>query len=488
MKKNTYILLALLILAFSFWTYRINDLLGFYFDQGRDAKVIWDFWHNGKLFLIGPTTGIAGIFRGPFYYLLIAPFYLLGGGNPIYPSMFLSLLSVFALFLMYKIATKIIDEQAGLIAVFIATFSLNIMLAARWLSNPTPMLILSMMLVFFVFWAIDGKKYAWPVVAFIVGTSLFHFGSAGEFFYIFALVIISLLNWKNFPKDKYFIISVVAFLLTALPQIAFDIRHDGILSNNIKKFLVDDQSFKISFWEVFKLRINFIYDVYTNKIFHWRRNYEFFLMGFAVIIFVKNLKFFLTNKKSQVVLIFLIAPLIGLTFFQGNEGNVYDYYLTGYYLIFVLFVGLILRKAFDLGIIGKIFVFLFLLNVVSNNLPFIRYKLRDGVDGPQTIGFKNQKQAIDWIYEDADGAQFSIDVYVPPVIPHAYDYLFIWYGGSVKGYNPLGKVTNPMYTLYEVDPPFPYRLENWLMHQDTVGKVLYEESFGGITVQKRLRY
>jgi len=76
-------LIAIILFAFLLRVYRINDLLGFYYDQGRDALVVWDLIHNGKFFLIGPTTGIAGIFRGPYYYYLITPFYLLGRGNPI---------------------------------------------------------------------------------------------------------------------------------------------------------------------------------------------------------------------------------------------------------------------------------------------------------------------------------------------------------------------------------------------------------------------
>src|SRR3990167_8398219 len=74
----------ILLSAFFLRVYRVNEILGFYYDQGRDALVIWDLWHNGKFFLIGPTTGIAGIFRGPFYYYLIAPLYLIGRGDPVW--------------------------------------------------------------------------------------------------------------------------------------------------------------------------------------------------------------------------------------------------------------------------------------------------------------------------------------------------------------------------------------------------------------------
>src|SRR3972149_5464469 len=85
-----FVMFFILVGALFVRIYRTEVILSFYFDQGRDAKVVYDLWHNGKFFLLGPTTGIAGIFRGPFYYYLIAPFYLLGGGDPVYPAVLLA--------------------------------------------------------------------------------------------------------------------------------------------------------------------------------------------------------------------------------------------------------------------------------------------------------------------------------------------------------------------------------------------------------------
>ncbi|MGB6882120.1 MAG: glycosyltransferase family 39 protein, partial [Microgenomates group bacterium] len=176
-KEHPFIyLLLFIILALAFFVrvYRTGPLLGFYYDQGRDALVIWDLWHKGKFFLIGPTTGIAGIFRGPFYYYLIAPFYLLGGGDPVWPAVFLAFTTVVAIAMLYYLGFKIQDRATGLLAAIIGAFSFNIVLASRWLSNPTPMLLLSVLLVWMMILATEGKKWAWPIIAFIAGLSLFH--------------------------------------------------------------------------------------------------------------------------------------------------------------------------------------------------------------------------------------------------------------------------------------------------------------------------
>ena len=124
-----FLLLALILIsAFFVRIYRVGELLGFYYDQGRDALVIWKLWHEGKPFLIGPITGLQGIYLGPFFYYLIAPLYLIGGGNPIFPSVFLSFLSVAAIVMLYVLGKEMHSRMAGIIVAFIGSFSYYIVL------------------------------------------------------------------------------------------------------------------------------------------------------------------------------------------------------------------------------------------------------------------------------------------------------------------------------------------------------------------------
>ena len=219
--KFVYLLL-LIILGFGLFlrVYNLNNLLGFYYDQGRDALSIWNLWHFGNIPFIGPTTGIAGIFRGPFYYYLIAPFYLLGKGNPIYPSVFLSVTTVIASGLIYYLGFKIQDRMTGLIAATLSSFSFNIVIASRWLSNPTPMLLLSMFFVWMLILIMEGKRWAWAPAILIATVSLFHFGSAGEVFYFPVLAIIALWQRKHLPDKQIIILCITLVFISILPLIA----------------------------------------------------------------------------------------------------------------------------------------------------------------------------------------------------------------------------------------------------------------------------
>lgn len=485
--RSTYcLLLPLLALSTFVRVWRTDKILGFYYDQGRDAQIIWDFLYHGKLFLIGPTTGIEGIFRGPWYYWLIAPFYWLGRGDPVWPAVFLALTTVLSIFILFHLAYQISGKIGAFTAIVIGSFSFFFVVAARWLSNPTPMFLISMLLLYSMFLVIRGRSWAWVSIGFLLGMAM-QFGSATEVFLFPAIAVFALWQKRNLPTLKIFLLSLFALFVAFLPQIWFDLKHEGILHSAIGKFLIREQSFKLSFWDVVSARGRFYLDVFGSKLFPTTGDYRSitaFALGVGFLITVTKL---VKNKYFLAVLLVFVAPLVGMIFFQGNHGNVYDYYFTGYYFVFVLVLasvcGLVARVWW-----GKIILVTFIYFFLRDNLPVMKSYISDNVDGPNTIAFGNQKQALDWVYQDMAGCQkFNDDEYVPPVIPHAYKYLFVWYGANVKSCAPVEERENLLYTLYEVDPPHPERLEAWLARQKGIGKVEKSAQFGGITVERRKR-
>ena len=73
---------------FGFWLrvlYLPSGALTFSYDQGRDAYIAKSLI-EGDIKIQGPPASTPGLFHGVFYYYLIAPFYLIGQGNPVYPA------------------------------------------------------------------------------------------------------------------------------------------------------------------------------------------------------------------------------------------------------------------------------------------------------------------------------------------------------------------------------------------------------------------
>lgn len=486
---RVYLALVFVVLVGIFIrVYRTDVVLGFYYDQGRDAKVIWDFLHEGKFFLIGPTTGIEGIFRGPWYYWLITPFYFLSKGSPVWPAVFLSLTTVVAAFLVYIAGVKIHSKTAGLVAATLGLLSFHFMLSARWLSNPTPMFLISALLVLSLLWIQEGKKWAWVSTGAMLGMAM-QFGSAAEVFYFPAVLIFAFLNRKHLPSAKVAILSGVAIIVAFLPQFIFDLRHEGILRDEIIKFLTKEGSFTASFWEVVKTRLHFYIGVFFPKLFPISSTLRLFATVSLLGLFALFAHRLVKDKKVQPVLVLFFAPIVGMLFFQGNYGNIYDYYFTGYYFIFLLLVGIVLAE-FAKNRLGKAFLILFLAAFLADNVHITKSYVTSGADGPNAIMLGNQLEAVTWVYQNTAGREFNVDAYVPPVIPYAYTYLFLWQGTVRCGENLCHQVDTQvplLYTLYEVDPPHPERLQAWLDRQKGIGIVEKSATFGGITVEQRKR-
>src|SRR3989338_11176755 len=64
--------------------------VSFHYDMARDAYEAEQIWKNHDLKVLGPPTSTSGLYHGVFYYYLIAPFYMLGQGDPRVVGVFLS--------------------------------------------------------------------------------------------------------------------------------------------------------------------------------------------------------------------------------------------------------------------------------------------------------------------------------------------------------------------------------------------------------------
>lgn len=480
--KHWFLVISVLLIGLFVRTYKTAEYLGFWYDQGRDALVIWDLIYNHKFFLIGPTTGIEGIFRGPWYYWLITPFYFLGKGNPVWPAIFLAVTTVVASALSFVLAKKIAGFKAGFLALVISSLSYNLVGSARWLSNPTPMFIISAGILFFVFRIIDGKKSAYLPLSFLLGLSM-QFGSAAEVFYFPAIALFIFFHKKLWPGLMTIILSSILLTIPFAPQIVFDFRHDGILSKNISKFFVDDQSFKLSFVDTILIRLPFYYDMFSKKLFPMVQSVfiPFGLAAFLSILF----RFKKMSLHESFLSLLFFMPLVGMLFFHGNKGNVYDYYFTGYYLVFVILFSVSLSQFFSKKIALAAYL-IFLGIFLKENVIELSNYIKAG-EGPY-ITLSSGIQAVDWVYKDASGTPFNTDAYVPPMIPYAYDYLFLWRGTMVHNALPKKELLPLLYTIQEPDPGHQTLLDTWRTRQSTFSSIEYTYLAGPLIVERRQRH
>lgn len=483
--KFIYIFLVLLIgVAIFLRTYRVDQLLWFFYDQGRDALVVWDFIKTGKLFLIGPTTGLEGIFRGPFYYYLISPAYFIGKGDPATAAAFLGILNAFGLILVFALAVNI-SRFAGLIAVFLGAISFNWVRNDRWLSNPSPISFFGPLTLLFLYLSSKNSKYfIW--VGLLLGLN-FQMETSGTVFTLFA-VIVWVIYQKIYRDIKSILISVGLFLATFLPQAVFDIRHDFLITKSFFKFMQtgngSGSSFGIPTAYQFDQRLNAVYSTFIDKI-------EFNPSSLGLVLLIFILVVLLISKKLRSVLlvklllIWILVPVILVFFYRGNFERFYGYYFNSLIPAFFLLIGLVF-VTISKNIVGKVITLIFLTLFFLIQWQILPGYLNDKLEGSNTIALGNQVKAIDWIYNDAGEKQFNTDVYVPPVVPYAYNYLFKYLSDTRYNRLPEEKLVENLYTIREYDSD-QKRIEAWIRRQDGIGSVEKVATFGGITVEKRKR-
>jgi hypothetical protein len=479
------ILISLLLAAFFVRSYRTGALLRFYFDQGRDALVIHEMIHTPKPVLVGPTTGLAGILRGPFFYYLLLPGYLIGQGSPIVAAIWLQVINIVGLYFIYLTAKALFSETAGLVAVFLVGFSNHLVSLSRWLSNPSPIFTTVPIMLYGLIQIIKGKKITlwWPIVALMLGLNL-QLEIASEIWFIPAVFLFFIFQKKYWPSLKTLLHSLTVFCLTLVPQIAFDFRHDHIMFKAIKEHFAGSQepSFVFSLPKIIE-RWQFFQDAFTAILVPQNYLYLTLVLLTVPLMFLKAKE----HKPLNYILPWLLLfPLLVLSLYQGNQGNFYSYYLIGLFPLFIILVsGSIANLLNKRGwaIVSVFILFLF----AKPNFILLKNFLIAGFDGPEHVSLGNQLQAIDWVYEQAGNEPFNLDVYVPPVIPYAYDYLFLWYGEKKYNRQPNKEPTPLLFTVNEVDVPHPERLQAWIDRQSGIGEVKKQQKFGGVEAQRRIR-
>lgn len=480
-KIEYFLLFIILFFSAFFRLFRLDQLLGFWYDQGRDALVIWDLLHYKRFFLIGPVTGIEGIFLGPFYYYLLTPFYFLGKGSPVMAAAGLSWLTVGTTFLIYLLGKKIYSREVGLLSAFLYGFSYSNVVFSRWLANPNPLPFFTM-LALICLWIFlkKGKNIAIILAGFTIGLCLQLEAASAIFFLPAAAVFLIWQRKKVSLKILFF--AFLAFFVTLLPQLYFNFRHNGVLFEAFKKFLVADKSFHLGLVQTLKARVLLYYGIFFGKLLPEGNSLRLFCLALfsATILLFRKTVF---SKGGKLLAIWLLAPVAGFLFYQGNRGYIWDYYFTGAMPAFFILYSAGLYYLLKKSLLGKVIVYAFLVVFAFFNLKHVKNYLVTGIG----IKLGAQTKAIDWIYQKAEDRPFNADFYVPPKVYYSYLYLMRWYGNDKYGREPETQQIKELYTLYEPDGEHPQFLKSWLERQDTIGKIEDDYSWGDITVQKRER-
>lgn len=357
-KKNPWefsaVVFIILVASFTRF-YKISEYMTFLGDEGRDAIIVRRLLVNKDLILIGPGTSIGNMYLGPLYYYLIAPFLWLFKYSPVGPSFFIALLGVLCVLLVYLVGREWFSAKAGLIAAGLYAISPVVIIYSRSSWNPNIMPFFSLISVYSIWRVWKKRQFGWMVVA---GISL-AFSLQSHYLalllipvmaFFWTLTFLAVSAKKEDIDDKAQItlllknsfISAFLFLFLMSPLAIFDMRHNWLNFNAMKKFFLERQTtISVKPWNALP-KIPEILITISSRLLAGKIN----KMGEIVLTVVSVPSILLTlgrkklhrNEASGFMILFvwLLVTVIGLGVYKQQ---IYDHYYGFIFTAPFLFLG-----------------------------------------------------------------------------------------------------------------------------------------------------
>ena len=489
--KLEYLALLLIMLVGSYLRLQafLTSSFAFTYDVGRDMLALSSIVNLHRVPLIGATTGLPGIFYGPWWYYLLTPFYIVFSGDPRGIALTMSLIGILTITLSFYLGKKIGSTTMGLIlASLVSVSGVMISLSSQiWNPNIAPFFVILILLVLYKIFEKSKKNKTFlyfPLGALLV------LSIDIEIVYgllISTGIVLSLLTVNRKFNLKSIIFFVLGGLIIIAPRILFELRHQFLMTKALILFLGSGGSSHnfLSIFSNFIDRLNILFNQFASTLANDNRiiaGLEILFIIFMFTLFYKRSDALIKNF-IKISLVVIAVFLIGITFFSHD---IWPHYLVGlptfYLLLFSLAIYL-LYKNFSTKLAFLIVLGVFLINL--NPYALVQNFNKPLWQGDASV-YRNQVAVVDYVYKHAAGKPFKYVVYTPPLYDFTYQYLFNWYGPKKYHYLPQVQ-SNLAYFIIEPDTQYAWRLKDWLTQREADGRIIKSEEIkGGIIVQTRV--
>lgn len=466
----------------------IAGTFGFTHDQGRDLIIAQQI-ANGHPTLIGPTSGLAGLFHGPIWYYILAFFSKIGGGDPkavLIGIVFMFLAAEIFLFWTVKKFHGIWPASILLIFMFLSP-RLSSLNGQLW--SPSMIIFSSMIMIAAIVAILNGKSWYW-LLGLALGVNL-QFEIAGGTFLLLVTLIILLLLKPFSIKIRSWLILLLSFMATLLPQAIFELRHGFLMTEKVLSYLsVKNNDFIAPHGiKSIEYKSGLFFDTYNSLFF--KSNVDFGILLLAVIFYLtykalsKNKKF---NNKTKSLLYISLSYIFFLwvivNFYTDVVWAHFVYGISVFILIIIVLLLDHLRHFFPLRVYS---LSLLIISYLIINI-FFNLNKQKNIEGDYSY-FRNKLNVIDKIYSDAGAENFNVVIYEPTTFSYTYDYLFSWYGRKKYRREPISNEYRVRTAYYFLEPDgITGRKEKWLKEREGEGEIVWEYKYkDGSIMQKRIR-
>jgi hypothetical protein len=492
MKKNklTIFILTLIILISSYLRLSgtFTNSFAFTYDVGRDMLKISEMISLHKIPLIGFTTGVEGIFYGPWwYYILFTPF-LISGGNPQFIAAFIALTGIITILLLFILGKKLEGNKFGLLLAFLAGFSPELIGTSTQIWNPNLAPILIATSLFLVLKIIKNPTpltfFFFGIISSLLIDTEIVFGLLlllGNTIGLFAVSRKTILTRKS-------LLFIPGFLLILAPRIIFELRHELLMTKTFFHVLSSQgqASTGITLPAIIE-KLNIFLGLYAGTI----TGRSTIVAGILLILMIFFFLIYYKKFKTETRKFFYLSSIITITFVIGIiffSHDIWPHYLVGLPVYFCLLTAIPIYYATKKIKFGHISLALLLFGLFWINVKPIQAitDLQKPLWEGDASVYRNQLAVVDYIYNEASGKRFEITTYSPAVFAYPYDYLFSWYGPKKYHYARTLGHEKLFFIIIEPNPQYPTLLKDWLKTREKDGKIIKEQKVkGGIIVQTR---
>ncbi len=425
-KKTTIIgmIVALVVLAISIRMYKLTDLMIFTYDQGRDMYVLQQI-ARGDIKLMGPTTGLPGVFLGPFFYYALLPGYFLSNGSPFGVVIWQMVMITLALPLSYLVLKPMVGTRWALIGMLMLVLAPASIEEARSMWNPSWTVALLLICVSSLWQSLKNEWWL-AVTALAFGLCL-----QTELAYvvflapIFGIWVLTRLSWSFRPQPgKYswraILVALGLFAATLIPQILFELKYDFLITNSVLREM-GDATKQVTLAKVWEERPLQMAQELVRSTLGTTDNFKWLFLPMLLLWLWTGTRLGKNPQKKLVWWLFA-TPLFGFMMHRGNYGYFFNYYLSPHYAlsIFVTILGLseLAKTRFTRWIP--------LVVIVGYSALFLRYASVN-FDVPRfEYTAALQIKALLAARVTATTPETPLEVFVPNLVPVSYQYLSEW--------------------------------------------------------------
>lgn len=416
--EHKYFLLLFAFAALIRVIYLWGNTVPFLFDHGKDSLAILHMLVVPKLKFIGPWTSIPGLYFGPAWYYLLAPFYLVSGFNPASAAVAMSLLVLFQMYLVYRYFNL---ESAAIVG-----FSGFWLILSKSAWNPYPMTFLTILILIILLQQIrtketDPGKYFYLS---LIASFGFHFSSAFAIFYP-VIILATTLIYRLKISLKTIFYALLGFTLPFVPQIFFELKNNFPQTQAILKYFSEGGGEGFSVEKILTV-LEVTFGEFRILSFEMNEYAEVGLFLFLFLLIYSAI--FIAAKRRQdkefldliyVSSIFLAIPIIGFFFLHFNVWYVYPMVP-----VVTILIGSIIAKAPRWA--SQIFIVTFLITGLWRAGYYLQVERQKFLSDSSFYPVK--RDVIDFIRQDSNDRDFSVYTYKPDIYDFPYQYEFLVQG------------------------------------------------------------